>query len=199
MSRIGKKPVVVPSGVTVKVANRQISISGPKGNSTWSVPSTAAVEFDAGSKQVRVAATDGSKQARANHGLTRALIANMVRGAAEGFERRLKIHGTGYNCKLVGRTLHLNIGFSGRRRGVGSQFELPVPEGLDVTVEVPAARGDNEPASLVIRGSDKQKVGQFAAEVRSLRKTEPYKGKGIRYDGEHVRRKQGKALTGGGG
>ena len=198
MSRIGKKPVPVPSGVNVKVADRQVSVSGPKGNSVWSVPSTAAVEYDAAARQVRVSALDGSKQALANFGLTRALIANMIRGAAEGFERRLKIHGTGYNCKLQGRTLHLNIGYSGRRRGVGSQYELPVPEGVEVTVEVPAARGDNEPASLVIRGSDKQKVGQFAAEVRSLRKTEPYKGKGIRYDREYVRRKQGKALTGGG-
>lgn len=198
MSRIGKKPVTVPSGVNVKLTGRQISISGPKGNSVWAHPDTAKVEFDAGAKEIRVEALDGSKQSRANHGLTRALIANMIRGAASGFERRLKIHGTGYNCKLQGKVLHLNIGFSGRRRGVGSQFELPVPDGLEVAVEVPAARGDNEPASLVIRGSDKQKVGQFAAEVRSLRKTEPYKGKGIRYDGEHVRRKQGKALTGGG-
>jgi large subunit ribosomal protein L6 len=92
--------------------------------------------------------------------------------------------------------LHLNIGYSGRRRGVGSQFELPVPQGLEVVVEKDAARGEQEPAQFVIRGFDKQQVGQFAAEIRALRKTEPYKGKGIRYEGEHVRRKQGKALTG---
>jgi large subunit ribosomal protein L6 len=107
----------------------------------------------------------------------------------------MEIYGTGYNCKLVGQTLHLNVGFSGRRRGVGSQFELPVPKGIEVVVEKDAARGDSEPAQFVIRGCDKQCVGQFAAEIHSLRKTEPYKGKGIRYQGEHVRRKQGKALT----
>jgi large subunit ribosomal protein L6 len=138
MSRIGKKPVIVPAGVHVKVADRQISVSGPKGNSTWTFPPTAAVAFDSGSRQISVNATENSKQARANHGLTRALLANMVRGVSAGFERRLKIYGTGYNCKLLGKVLHLNVGFSGRRRGVGSQFEMPVPDGLEVVVEVPA-------------------------------------------------------------
>jgi large subunit ribosomal protein L6 len=141
---------------------------------------------------------DDSKQSRANHGLTRALINNMVKGVSEGFQKRLLIYGTGYSCKLQGKTVQLNVGFSGRRRGLGAQFELAVPEGLEVVVERDAARGDNEPASLVIRGVDKQKVGQFAAEIRALRKTEPYKGKGIRYEGERVRRKQGKALATGG-
>jgi large subunit ribosomal protein L6 len=149
------------------------------------------------SKRIKVERLNDSKQARANHGLTRSLVANMIKGVAEGFERRLQIYGTGYNCKLQGRTLHLNVGFSGRRRGVGSQFELVVPKELEVVVEKDAARGEQDPAQFVIRGSDKQKVGQFAAEIRALRKTEPYKGKGIRYEGEHVRRKQGKALTGG--
>jgi large subunit ribosomal protein L6 len=122
----------------------------------------------------------------------------MVKGVSEGFQKRLLIYGTGYSCKLQGKTVQLNVGFSGRRRGLGAQFELAVPEGLEVVVERDAARGDNEPASLVIRGVDKQKVGQFAAEIRALRKTEPYKGKGIRYEGERVRRKQGKALATGG-
>jgi large subunit ribosomal protein L6 len=125
------------------------------------------------------------------------LINNMVKGVAEGFERRLLIYGTGYNCKLQGKTLHLNIGFMGRRRGLGSQFELAVPDGIEVVIEKDAARGDTEPASLLVKGISKQGVGQFAAEIRALRKTEPYKGKGIRYEGEVVRRKQGKALTGG--
>ena len=141
---------------------------------------------------------DDSKQSRANHGLTRALLANMVHGVSIGFEKRLQIYGTGYNCSLKGQTLHVNVGFSGRNRGKGSQFELAVPGGIEVVVEREAARGDNEPAQFVIRGVDRQKVGQFAAEIHSLRRTEPYKGKGIRYEGEVIKRKQGKALTAGG-
>ena len=198
MSRVGKTPVPIPSGVTVKVAGAEVSVSGSKGSLAMRIPATAAVAVDDGNQCVRVSRRDDSKQARANHGLTRALIANMVKGVSEGFQKRLLIYGTGYSCKLQGKTLHLNIGYSGRRRGLGSQFELAVPDGVEVVVEKDAARGDTDPASLVIRGADRQKVGQFAAEVRSLRTTEPYKGKGIRYDDEVVRRKQGKALAGAG-
>lgn len=197
MSRVGKTPVPIPSGVTVKVAGSEVSVSGSKGNLSWRFPPTAKVAVDDDAKCVNVTRTDDSKQSRANHGLTRALVANMVKGVSEGFQKRLLIYGTGYNCKLQGKTLHLNVGYSGRRRGLGSQFELNVPDGVEVVVEKDAARGDTDPASLVIKGADRQKVGQFAAEIRSLRKTEPYKGKGIRYDDEVVRRKQGKALAGG--
>jgi large subunit ribosomal protein L6 len=119
-----------------------------------------------------------------------------VEGVTRGFEKRLLIFGTGYNTKLEGKTLHLNVGFMGRNRGHGSQFELPVPAGVEVVVEATAARGDNDPAKILIRGADKQAVGQFAAEVRGLRKTEPYKGKGIRYENEQVKRKQGKTQAG---
>ena len=196
MSRVGKIPVAVPAGVTFKQVGREITLSGPKGSLTWIHPASAEVSYDVGSKSIIVGRRDDSKQGRANHGLTRALVANMVSGVASGFERRLQIYGTGYNCKLIGGMLHVNVGFSGRRRGVGSQFELPVPRGLEVVIEKDAARGDNEPAQFLIRGCDKQQVGEFAAEVRALRKTEPYKGKGIRYEGEHIKRKQGKALAG---
>ncbi len=185
----------LPSGVSCKLANREVTVDGPKGSLSMRCPPFVDVAIDETSKTVRVTRQDDSKQARANHGLTRALIANMARGVSQGYEQRMEIYGTGYNCKLVGQTLHLNIGFSGRRRGVGSQFELPVPKGVEVVVEKDAARGDTEPAQFLIRGCDKQRVGQFAAEIHSLRKTEPYKGKGIRYHGEHVKRKQGKALT----
>jgi large subunit ribosomal protein L6 len=198
MSRVGKKLVAVPAGVTVKVTGRDLSATGPKGTNSMKIPSGAQVVLEDGNKNVRVNRLDESKQSRANHGLTRALIANLVRGVEAGFERRLQIYGTGYNCSLKGKVLHLNIGYSGRNRGKGSQFELPVPAGLEVTVERDAARGDNEPAQFVIRGVDRQKVGQFAAEVHSLRRTEPYKGKGIRYEGEVIKKKQGKALTAGG-
>lgn len=198
MSRVGVKPIAVPGGVTIQISGRQVNINGPKGKSSWTFPSNAKVAFSESSKQISVERLDNSKQARANHGLTRALLANMVKGVAEGFSRRLQIYGTGYGCKLEGKTLHVNVGFSGRGYEKPSQFQLPVPPGIEVTVEVPAARGDNEPAQLVVKGFDKQQVGKFAAEIRSLRKSEPYKGKGIRYEGEYVRRKQGKALTGGG-
>lgn len=197
MSRIGKKPIAVPSGVTVKVAAREISVSGPNGRTSWIFPHTAEVQYDQAGGIIYVARKGNEKQSRANHGLTRALIANMVQGVSEGFQRRLEIYGTGYSCKLKDRTLHLNLGFSGRRRGFGAQFELPVPEGLEIVVEREAARGESEPATLVVKGCDKQRVGEFAAEVRALRKAEPYKGKGIRYAGEYIKRKQGKALAGG--
>ena len=186
----------MPTGVNVKIVGREVSVAGSRGTLSWSHPDTASVTHDQAASTIVVACKDGSKQSRANHGLTRALIANMVRGVSVGFEKRLLIYGTGYNCKLQGRTLHLNIGFMGRRRGQGAQFELAVPDGLEVVVERDAARGDTDPASLTIRGSDKQKVGQFAAEIRALRKTEPYNGKGIRYADEQVRRKRGKTLTG---
>lgn len=198
MSRVGKKLVAVPAGVTVKVSGRDLSASGPKGSNSMKIPSGTQVVLEDGNKNVRVNRLDESKQSRANHGLTRALIANLVRGVEAGFEKRIQIYGTGYNCSLKGKVLHLNVGFSGRNRGKGSQFELPVPAGLEVTVERDAARGDNEPAQFVIRGVDRQKVGQFAAEIHSLRRTEPYKGKGIRYEGEVIKKKQGKALTAGG-
>ena len=198
MSRVGKQPITVPDGVVVKLAGREVSVKGPKGQLTWQHPFTAKVAYDEGAKTLAVTRLDDSKQSRANHGLTRALIANMVTGVSTGYEKRLEIYGTGYNCKLQGRTLHLNVGFMGRRRGIGSQFELTVPDGVEVVVEREAARGDTEPAQLAIKGFDKQAVGEFAAEIRALRKTEPYKGKGIRYRGEHVKRKQGKALAGSG-
>ena len=199
MSRVGKQPVPVPAGVTVKVDGREVSVSGPQGDLSWVFPDTAEVAYNGDAKQVEVSRKDDRKQSRANHGLTRALIANMIQGVSDGFERRLHIYGTGYGCKTEGRMLHLNVGFSGRRRGLGSQFEIPIPEGLEVVIEKPAARGDQEPAQLLVKGISKQLVGEFAAEIRALRKSEPYKGKGIRYEGEYVRRKQGKALAGGGG
>ena len=198
MSRLGEKPVLVPPGVTVKVAERHVAVSGPNGTSAWVCPETVMVAYDQASASIAVTRKNNTKQSMADHGLTRALIANMVKGVSEGFEKRLQIYGTGYSCKLQGRTLHLNVGYSGRASGGGSQFAIPVPEELQVVVEREAARGDSEPAQLVVRGRDKQHVGEFAAEVRALRGTEPYKGKGVRYEGEHVRRKQGKALTGAG-
>jgi len=114
-------------------------------------------------------------------------------------ERGLEIYGTGYNCKVEGQVLHLSIGYMGRGVGKSSQFQLPTPAGLQVKVAVPAARGNNEPAKFTVHGCDKQMVNQFAAEIRKLRKPEPYLGKGVRYAGEQIRRKAGKVFAGGGG
>jgi len=195
MSRIGNKPIPIPAGVNVSVAGRAVQVSGPKGRLAWTVPAPIEVAVDDG--QIVCRRPDDAKQTRALHGLSRALLANMVKGVAEGYSIRLEIYGTGYNCKIDGRTLLLNVGYMGRGLGRKAQFEVPIPEGLEVKIEVPAARGDNEPARLVVSGPDKQKVGEFAADVRKLREPEPYKGKGIRYVGERVRRKAGKVFAGG--
>jgi large subunit ribosomal protein L6 len=201
MSRIGKKPIAVPAGVKVELRDRTVKTTGPKGDLTWSWPPEVTVKLDGA--QIVVERQGESTRARAMHGTTRAIIANMLIGVEKGYSQALEIYGTGYSCKLQGASLMLNVGYMGlgidRAGKPKDQFNLPIPAGLKVTVEVPAARGESEPAKLTISGTDKQKVGQFAAEVRALRPPEPYKGKGIRYAGEYVRRKQGKAFAGGGG
>ena len=204
MSRIGKKPIAVPKGVKVELRDRTVKTTGPKGELSWRYPEGIKVDFDSAAGQIKVEREQDTAQGRALHGLSRALIANMVLGVEKGYEKKLEIYGTGYSCKTAGGKLLLNVGYMGR--GVGkdgkpteAQFSIPVPKGLTVTVEVPAARGESEPAKLTIQGPDKQMVGQFAADVRGIRPPEPYKGKGVRYAGEYVRRKQGKAFAGGGG
>ncbi len=190
MSRIGKKPVAIPSGVTVKIDGQVVEVSGPKTKQPlcWSIPGDIRANLDNGDRTVVVTRSGDEKRSRSLHGLTRALIANMVRGAATGYERRLLIFGTGYSCKVEGQFLELNIGFMGRGTKQKPQFRVPIPQGLDIVIETPASRGDTDPAKLLIKGADKQLVGAFAAEVRSLRPPEPYKGKGIRYDDEKVQR-----------
>ena len=196
MSRVGKKPVPIPSGVKVDVSGRRVQVGGPKGNLAWTAPEPIDVALE--NNQIVVRRPNDERRNRALHGLSRALIANMVKGVAEGYEIGLEVYGTGYGCKLEGNQLHLNVGFMGRGIDRKAQFIVDIPDGLTVEVKVPAARGDTAPAKFVVRGADKQAVGQFAAEVRKLRKPEPYKGKGIRYAGEHVRRKAGKVFAGGG-
>lgn len=171
-------------------------VSGPKGKLSWRIPApiTAAVKDD----RVVLDRPNDVAQTRALHGLSRALVANMVKGVTEGYRVGLEMYGTGYSVKVDRRRLLLNCGYTGRGMGRVAQFEIPIPDGLEVTVEVPVARGNSEPARFSVSGPDKQAVGQFAAEVRKLRKPEPYLGKGIRYAGEHVRRKAGKVFAGGG-
>jgi large subunit ribosomal protein L6 len=203
MSRIGKRPIAVPSGVQVALSDHTIKTKGPKGELAWRYPDEVTVEFDAGASLIRVGRQSDASRVRALHGLTRALIANMVVGVTKGYEQKLAIFGTGYGCQVKGGKLLVNCGFMGRGIDVSgkpreAQFVIDIPKGVIVTVEVPAARGDSEPARLTVSGPDKQMVGQFAAELRAIRPPEPYKGKGIRYADEHVRRKQGKAFASGG-
>ncbi len=196
MSRIGKKPIPIPTGVKVDIAGASVSVKGPKGQLAWKLPQpiTAAVQ----GAEVVVQRPDDVQHNKALHGLSRALIANMVKGCAEGYSRGLEIYGTGYSANVDGKTLLLNCGYMGRGMGRKAQFVLPIPEGIQVKIETPAARGNSEPARFTIMGPDKQQVNQFAAEIRKLRKPEPYLGKGIRYAGEQIRRKAGKVFAGGG-
>lgn len=198
MPRIGDMPIPLPQGVDVVVNGSSVAVKGKHGNLSWDLPQPVTIAMEQEPRQLRLSRCDDLKASKALHGLSRALIANMVRGVAQPFERRLMVYGTGYSCNVEGRTLLLNVGFMGRGYQRKAQFEIPIPEGLTVTVETAAARGDTEPAKFLVSGCDKQMVGEFAATVRKIRPPEPYKGKGIRYENETVRRKQGKAFASGG-
>lgn len=176
MSRIGNSPISLPSGVEVKVNGDTVVVKGPKGSLTQAVNSAITVVVDDGT--VSVSRRDDERQNRALHGLTRALINNMVIGVSEGYTKELTAVGVGYRASLKGDTLELLVGFS-------HPVNIKTPEGI--TLEVP------EPTKIIVSGIDKQKVGQVAANIRAVRPPEPYKGKGIRYVDEHVRRKAGKA------
>jgi len=177
MSRIGKRAVEIPKGVSVECRDGEIHVKGPKGTLSESLP--ASVEVEVEGAEVRFRRRDDKQPSRAAHGLARALVANMVTGVTQGFLRELEIQGVGYRAEASGQQLKLSLGFS-------HPVNVSVPAGLKVSVQENKIR---------IEGSDKGLVGQFAANVRELRPPEPYKGKGIRYVGEHVRRKVGKAGT----
>ena len=175
MSRIGKKPIVVPSGVDITLGEAEIQVKGPKGSMVGPLPSVVQAALEDG--HLVLTRADDKKESRAQHGLARALANNMVVGVTEGFSKGLEIEGVGYRAELKGKNLVLTLGFS-------HPVEMPIPEGLTVTM----AGNTN----LKVEGVDKQAVGQFAADIRKLRPPEPYKGKGIRYTGEYIRRKVGK-------
>lgn len=180
MSRIGNKPVPVLEDVQVRVEGRRIEVEGPLGKLQWEHRPEVAVRVDEAGRQVIVQRLTEDRQARAFHGLTRSLINNMVLGVKNGFEKRLEIVGVGYLAAVQGNTLQLRVGYA-------NELQKEIPPGLNVTCP--------DQTHVVVRGCDKQLVGEFAAEVRSLRKPEPYKGKGIRYEGEYVKIKPGKAAT----
>ena len=175
MSRIGRAPIVLPAGVEVKVDGQHVTVKGPKGELSMNAAPSIKVEVSEG--VVHVSRPDDTKENRSLHGLTRSLVHNMVIGVSEGFKKTLEVNGVGYRAAKEGKNLGLNIGYS---------HQVIVPETEDIQIEVPG------PNQIVIKGIDKQKVGQFAAEVRGKRPPEPYKGKGIKYDYEVVRRKEGK-------
>jgi large subunit ribosomal protein L6 len=175
MSRIGKKPIEIPDGVTVSVGPDRVTVNGPKGELSQAVSPAMKIEQANGTLTVERPTNRGEH--RALHGLTRSLIANMVEGVTNGFERRLEIQGVGYRARLQGKALELALGYS-------HPVSIPAPEGIEF--EVP------QPTEVIVRGIDKQLVGEIAARIRKQRPPEPYKGKGIRYAGEHVRRKVGK-------
>jgi large subunit ribosomal protein L6 len=175
MSRIGRQPIAVPDGVDVQIAPGQVTVKGPKGELAQDVVSDMKVELADGTVTVERPTDRGEH--RALHGLTRSLIFNMVQGVTEGYEKRLEIQGVGYRAQLRGNSLELALGFS-------HPVSVQAPEGIEF--EVP------QPTEIIVRGIDKQKVGQVAADIRKRRPPEPYKGKGVRYAGEQVTRKVGK-------
>jgi len=176
VSRIGKKPIAVPSGVDIKVEDGLVTVKGPKGVLTQDISTDMIIVMEEGNLLVQ--RPSDQKNHRSLHGLTRALIANMVEGVTNGFEKKLEMVGVGYRAQMQGSKLVINIGFS-------HPVELDPPDGI--SFEVPA------PTKISVKGINKQQVGDIAAQIREIRKPEPYKGKGIRYEGEQVRRKAGKS------
>ncbi|HEX3017347.1 MAG TPA: 50S ribosomal protein L6 [Caproicibacter sp.] len=179
MSRIGRKPINIPAGVTVSVDGSVVTVKGPKGTLTQKVHRNMSVSVEG--NEVHVARPNDDKENKSLHGMTRSLIQNMVLGVTEGFKKELEVNGVGYRAQKQGKNLVMNLGYS---------HQVTVPEIDGITIECPTAN------KIVVLGPDKQQVGQFAAEIREKRPPEPYKGKGIKYVDEHIRRKEGKAGKG---
>ena len=179
MSRIGRKPIAIPAGVDVKVNGAEVTVKGPKGTLTQTFSERMTIKVEG--SEILVTRPLDDKEDRALHGLTRTLVSNMVIGVTEGFKKELEVNGVGYRVQKQGKNLVMNLGYS---------HQVIMPEVDGITIDVP------NPNSIVVSGADKQVVGQIAAEIREKRPPEPYKGKGIKYAGEHIRRKEGKAGKG---
>lgn len=181
MSRVGLAPITIPAGVDVSIGTGKISVKGPKGQLERAFPEEISVEQTDG--ELRVSRSKDSREVKALHGLFRSLIANMVEGVTNGYEKKLEIHGVGYRVAKQGNDLEFSVGFSHTvKKAAPSGIEFDVPQ----------------PTRITVKGIDKELVGQVAAEIRAIKKPEPYKAKGIRYEGEHIRRKGGKAAKAGG-
>lgn len=183
MSRIGKKPIPIPEGVKIGCDKETVTVEGPKGKLDQKIHSLMKIEVDNEGKRVFVKTHFDSRQSKALHGLTRSLIANNIQGVTEGFSKSLEIVGIGYNVKIQGKDLLLQLGFS-------HPIKMEIPQGIEVEIT-----SQTNPGKLTVKGVDKQLVGQFTANIRSLRKPEPYKGKGVKYADEIIRRKAGKAVA----
>jgi len=191
MSRIGKKPVVVPQAVKAEQSGRSIKVSGPLGSLELDCHPRIKVKVDNSAGKIFIENEQpGVRQNRQLHGTMRALIANMVTGVTKGFEKKMEIYGTGFTVKEQAGKLVFQVGFA-------HLVERVIPEGIKVNIETGATRGNEVPAKFTLSGIDKYLLGQFAADIRKIKPPEPYKGKGIRYADEHVRRKVGKAFTSG--
>ncbi len=177
MSRIGKQPIKVPGGVKVTITGQNVAVEGPKGRMNWDLPARATAELEG--DEVVVSRVNDERQSRALHGLSRSLVANMIQGCNEGFVKELEIEGVGYKAEMKGKEIALSLGFS-------HVIHYPIPENITVTLD-----GQTK---VKIEGADKQKVGQVAAEIRAFSPAEPYKGKGVKYKGERIRRKEGKTV-----
>jgi large subunit ribosomal protein L6 len=191
MSRIGKKPISMPEGVKLEQQGQVIRVSGPLGNLQMNCRAPIEVTVDSSAKQVLV--KNGGSQNRYNeqlYGTMRALIANMVTGVSKGYEKKMEIYGTGFNVKTQGDNIVLQVGFC-------QPVKMTIPQGIKVNIEVPSTRGNDVPARFTLSATDKALLGQFAADIRKINPPEPYKGKGIRFADEHVKRKVGKAFTSG--
>ena len=192
MSRIGKQIIEIPQGVKVGQTGLAVEVAGPLGNVQMDCHPRIKLKIDSSAGTIAVENdSPNERQAKQLHGTMRALIANMVTGVSKGFEKKMEIYGTGYNLKEQGGKLIFQVGYC-------HPVELVIPKGVKVQIDVPATRGNDTPAKFVLTGIDKCVMGQFAAEIRKIRPPEPYKGKGIRYADEHVRRKTGKAFASGG-
>ncbi len=187
MSRVGRKPIQYPGDVKVQINKDKVVVEGKKGAVLEMVPHpNMTIKHDASSKTITVERPNDDRLNRSLHGLTRTLIANMIHGVSQGFEKKLKIEGLGYQARIDKGSIELSVGYA-------NKIVLTPPQG--VVVEVPDPK---DPTTIIVKGADKQKVGQFAAEIRASRKPEPYKGKGIRYMNEVIRRKEGKSFAAGG-
>lgn len=183
MSRIGKKPIPVADGVEINVSGKTVTVKGKNGELTWTCHENMELAYDADEKVITVTRPNDQRENRALHGLTRSLINNMVQGVQTPYEKRLEIIGVGYNATIAGSNLNLQVGFA-------NTISLPIPPIVTCTL--------TDPTHITLTSPDKHAVGQFAANIRRVRPPEPYKGKGIRYLGEHVKRKAGKAFASGG-
>jgi large subunit ribosomal protein L6 len=175
MSRVGKKPVIIPTGVIALVEGQRVTVRGTKGELSFEVPEEVTIAFDKG--ELAVQPRNASKTARAKWGMSRAMLANITQGVSKGFEKKLEINGVGYKAAMAGKVLKLSLGYS-------HDIDYDIPIGI--TIVTP------KPTEIIVSGIDRQKVGQVAAEIRDYRGPEPYKGKGVKYEGEFIFRKEGK-------